>query len=259
MRKVALISRGHSGRRVGIAAVASAVQGTQTVSLSLQNKNAGTKEKPRSVGKLTVVTHDHSCRGRAAVRDEAGRDPLRQEHRLRQHEVPELRQSVVQSDPTKCPSGSKVGRGSATAVPSTGGQVLPKIAAYNGQNGKKIYLLVTEPTFQVKSVLDGTLKTDTGKYGSKLDVEIPPNLQNVGGHRRDADQVHDHRRRHRARAPRTSASRAAPAASSLQGRLLLHGQHDEVRHQHGELQVLLAVAVTSRTHAGRAEGPPRSL
>ena len=33
----------------------------------------------------------------------------------------------------------------------------------------------------VNAVLVGPLKTDTGKYGRKLDVAIPQNLQNVAG------------------------------------------------------------------------------
>ena len=72
----------------------------------------------------------------------------------------------------------------AVARLSTGGQVAPTITAYNGPRsavGQKLFLLVKEPTFNVNAVLDGTLKPDTGKYGRKLDVLIPANLQNVAG------------------------------------------------------------------------------
>jgi hypothetical protein len=181
MRKVALMCVATVVGALGITAVASAIQGTQTVSLSLQNKNAGTKEKPRSVGKLTVVTTTTPVAGEPPFATSRAVIHFDKNIVFGSTKFPSCSQAVVQSDPTKCPSGSKVGGGSATAVPSTGGQVLPKIAAYNSSNGKKILLLVTEPTFQVKSVLVGTLKTDTGKYGRKLDVAIPANLQNVGG------------------------------------------------------------------------------
>jgi hypothetical protein len=87
----------------------------------------------------------------------------------------------VQTNPASCPAGSRIGGGSATAQLNTGQTVTPTIVAYNGPNGNKIFLRVTEPTFNVNAILDGTLKTDTGKYGRKLDVLIPPNLQNVGG------------------------------------------------------------------------------
>jgi hypothetical protein len=45
---------------------------------------------------------------------------------------------------------------------------------------RRIYLLVVNPSPALRAVMVGTLKTDTGKYGRKLDVAIPPVLQNGG-------------------------------------------------------------------------------
>ena len=67
MRKVALICAATVVGALGITAVASAIQGTQTVSVSLQNNRAGTSSKPRSVSKLTVTTGTTIVPGEAAV------------------------------------------------------------------------------------------------------------------------------------------------------------------------------------------------
>jgi hypothetical protein len=181
MRKVALICAATFVGALGVTAVASAIQGAQTVSVSLQNNRAGTKAKPRSVSKLTVVTTTTPVAGEPPFATRQAVIHFDKNLVFGSTKFPSCAQAVVQSNPTNCPAGSKVGGGSATAQPSTGGQVFPTIAAYNSSNGKKILLLVTEPTFNVKSVLVGTLKPDTGKYGRKLDVIIPANLQNVGG------------------------------------------------------------------------------
>jgi len=181
MRKVALICAATVVGALGITAVASAIQGTQDITVSTQNNRAGTKEKPRSVSKLNVLTTTTPLPGEPAFATTRAVIHFDKNLVFGASKFPACAKSVVQANPANCPAGSKIGGGTATAALSTGGQVAPKIAAYNGPNGNKIFLLVTEPTFQVKSVLDGTLKPDTGKYGRKLDVIIPPNLQNVGG------------------------------------------------------------------------------
>jgi hypothetical protein len=180
MRKVALICAAMVVGALGITAVASAIQGAQTVSVSLKSNRAGSKEKPRSVSRVTVVTTTTPVAGEPPFATRRAVIHFDKNLVFGNSKFAKCAQSVVQANPSNCPSGSKVGSGSATAQPSTGGQVFPKIAAYNGPGGK-IFLLVTEPTFSVKSVLVGTLKTDTGKYGRKLDVAIPANLQNIGG------------------------------------------------------------------------------
>jgi hypothetical protein len=185
MRKVALICAAVFVGALGITAVASAIQGTQTISVKLKSNRAGTKAKPRSVSQLTVVT---------ATTPVAGEPPFATKQAVIRFDknlvfgaskFGSCAKTVVQSNPANCPASSKVGSGSAVARLSTGGQVTPTITAYNGprtaSGNSKLFLLVKEPTFNVNAVLDGTLKPDTGKYGRKLDVLIPPNLQNVAG------------------------------------------------------------------------------
>ena len=49
-----------------------------------------------------------------------------------------------------------------------------------GPSGPRIFLLLKEPQFHVTDVMVGSVKADTGRYGRKLDVTIPPKLQNAG-------------------------------------------------------------------------------
>ena len=181
MRKVALVCVAAMVGALGITAVAFAINGTQTVSVKLQNNRAGTKAKPRSVSRLTVQTNTTPAPTDAPFATSRAVIHFDKNLAFGTSKFASCAKSVVQANPANCPAGSKVGNGSAVARLSTGGQVTPTITAYNGPNGRKLFLLVKEPTFNVNAVLDGTLKTDTGKYGRKLDVLIPQNLQNVAG------------------------------------------------------------------------------
>lgn len=92
--------------------------------------------------------------------------------------------TLAQVESLKCSSKAKVGAGSAKALAGGSGG-LPvndiKVTAYNGKNGKQIYLLVQESQFNIQKALVGTLKSDTGAFGKKLDVVIPSTLQSVAG------------------------------------------------------------------------------
>jgi len=83
----------------------------------------------------------------------------------------------VQSDNTKCPKGSKVGSGSATGT-ALGLTEALTVTAYNGPTGNKLELLVDgQAPLQIHSVIEGKLKSDSGKFGQKLVVAIPEALQ----------------------------------------------------------------------------------
>ena len=185
MRKVALVCVAAFVGALGITAVASAIQGTQTVSMSLLSNRAGTKAKPRSVSRLTVQTNTTVVPGEPPFA--ATRAVLHFDKNLvfGNSKFATCAKNVVQTNPASCPAGSKIGSGSAQAQTSVGIKTTAAITAYNGPrtasgNGK-LFLLVREPTFNVNAVLDGTLKPDTGKYGRKLDVAIPKNIQNIAG------------------------------------------------------------------------------
>jgi|SRR3954454_2859805 hypothetical protein len=180
MRKVALVCVAAVVGVFGITAAAFAINGTQTISVKTTTNRAGTKSKPRSVGRITVVTATTPAATDAPFATSRAVIHFDKNLVFGNSKFKSCAQSVVQTNPTNCPSGSRIGGGSAVARLSTGGQVTPLITAYNGPKGK-LFLLVKEPTFNVNAVLVGTLKTDTGKYGRKLDVAIPQNLQNVAG------------------------------------------------------------------------------
>jgi hypothetical protein len=185
MRKVALLCVATLVGALGITAAAFAINGTQTISVKTTANRAGSKSKPRSVGRITVITATTPAATDAPFATSRAVIHFDKNLVFGNSKFATCRQSVVQSNPTSCPAGSRVGSGTAVARLSTGGQVSPTITAYNGPrtasgNGK-LFLLVKEPTFNVNAVLDGTLKSDTGKYGRKLDVLIPQNLQNVAG------------------------------------------------------------------------------
>ena len=85
--------------------------------------------------------------------------------------------STVQSDQTKCPSESKVGTGKATGV-ALGQTENLTVTAFNGPGGNKLELhVVGNAPLVIDSVIEGVLKSDTGKFGKKLVVKIPENLQ----------------------------------------------------------------------------------
>lgn len=84
----------------------------------------------------------------------------------------------VAQDDSKCPSASRVGKGTASAEAVGQTQDDLVIKAYDGPGATKFFLKIegNEP-LKIDSVLDASLKTDTGKYGKKLEVLIPNNLQ----------------------------------------------------------------------------------
>ena len=184
MRKVALICAAAVVGALGITAVASAIQGQQTVSVSLQNNRAGTSSKPRSVSKLTVTTGTSIVPGEAPWAATAATIHFDKNLVFNSKKFPTCTVAQVQRDNAKCPTGSKVGSGSAKSTLFSGaavsGNPAPTVTAYNGPNNR-LFLLVVNTSPGVRAVMVGTLKPDSGKYGRKLDIPaIPPVLQNGG-------------------------------------------------------------------------------
>jgi hypothetical protein len=187
MRKVALFCAALLVSALGVSAVAFAIQGTQSVAVKTTNNRAGSTSKPRSVGNLTVTLDTQLV---------PGEPPWAATHAVVHFDknlvfntrgFGRCSVSQIRSDDSKCPTGSKVGSGTANATVFSGGaqfaQVTPTITAYNGPpgpSGPRILLLLEERQFNVRDVMTGSLKADTGVYGRKLDVTIPAKLQNAG-------------------------------------------------------------------------------
>jgi hypothetical protein len=187
MRKVALFSAAVLVCALGMSAVAFAIQGNQSIAVKTTNNRAGSTAKPRSVGNLTVTLDTQLIPGEAPWAATHAVVHFDKNLVFNPRGFASCSVSRIRSDDSKCPSGSKVGSGTAAATVFSGGaqfaQVAPTITAYNGPrgpSGPRIFLLLEERQFNVRDVMTGSLKADTGSYGRKLDVTIPPKLQNAG-------------------------------------------------------------------------------
>ena len=195
MRKVALVCATAAVGALGVTAVAGAVTGPQSVDVKTQNNRAGSSSSPRSVGRLTVTTGTPITPGEAPWA--ATRAVIHFDRNLvfNPRNFGTCSITRIRRDNTRCPASSRVGSGSASAsvfsgpAPVITGQpptanVTPTVTAYNGprsaSGAPRIFLLVVERQFNVRDVMTGTLKPDTGRYGRKLDVAIPTKLQNAG-------------------------------------------------------------------------------
>jgi hypothetical protein len=85
-------------------------------------------------------------------------------------------QAQVQQSEAACPKGSKIGGGKATGN-ALGQQENLTVTAYNGPTNKIELHVVGSQPLVIDSVIEGTLSNASGKYGKKLVVPIPDNLQ----------------------------------------------------------------------------------
>jgi len=178
MRKVGLLAAAVGVLAFGVTGTASAVTATQGITVKLQHSKAGTKKKPRSVGKFTVTTTTTPAPGttpnysttKAIIH-------LDKNIAFGAAKFPSCTLAQAQQHSAKCVA-AKVGSGSAKAtVASLGLNPTLTVTAYNGPKGKRFWLRVVEPSLQIDSILPSTLTKDTGKYGTKLSVTIPQVLQ----------------------------------------------------------------------------------
>ena len=177
MRKIALLAVSALVVALGISGVASAIQGGQGISINLKSNKAGTAKKPRDVGRLTVVTT------LTLAEDEAGTFATRtatisldKNLVFNPGKFKTCTQRQVLRNPAKCPRGSKIGSGSATAFFS--GQTLSlSVTPYNGPKGTLSLLVRGQGGISINNVLAGKLRNAGGGYGKKLVVTIPSNLQ----------------------------------------------------------------------------------
>jgi hypothetical protein len=165
----------------GVAAVAQAVDVDQSLTVKATGKK-GTKAAPKPL-KLDVTTgtkaKDPSLDGTYGTKSVVVH--FDKNLKFNSSKFPTCSLATVASKPENCPKGSQVGAGSSSAVAGPGGQVKvnPSILAFNDKGNKLHLKLVAKPgEFDSQGILTGTLKKDTGKFGSKLDVPIPAKLQN---------------------------------------------------------------------------------
>lgn len=185
MRKLGLIAA-TAVASISVAGVAQAIDVStvnQGVSVKVTGKK-GTKAKPAGVA-LNVTTttsaKDSSKNGTYATTLAVIR--FDKNLKFNNSKFPTCDLQTVATSPEDCPKGSLVGTGKATAI--VGAQQIkanPTIQAFNGPDGTlQLKLIKAAGEVDSSGVLTGTLKSDTGKYGKKLNVPIPPKLQNQLG------------------------------------------------------------------------------
>jgi hypothetical protein len=171
-----------------VAGVASAVDAQQAIDVKVTNNKAGTKEKPKSLGKLNVLTTTTPGPGSPAGTFATNKATIFFDKNIVfngksfKECKPSNRSAPVGSDvKSKCAS-AKIGSGKAAGQATIGGQENLTVTAYNGaaQSNKAnrwFYLHVQGTTpLVIDSVIAATLKKASGDYGYKLDVPIPANL-----------------------------------------------------------------------------------
>ena len=167
--------------------VASAVDATQAIDVKLTRNKAGTKSKPRSIGRLNVLTTTAPGAGSPAGTFATQKATIFFDKNLVfngkafKECKPSNKSAPAGPDVrAKCAS-AKVGAGKAAGQATVGGQENLIVTAYNGAakaNGDRwFYLNVVGSTpLVVDSVIAATLTHGSGDYGVKLVVPIPPNL-----------------------------------------------------------------------------------
>lgn len=182
MRKLGLIAA-TAVASVSVAGVAHAIDVDQSILIQTTGKK-GSKARPAAL-KLSVTTATNAKDPKNDGSYATKRAVIHFDKNLKfnNSKFPTCELQTVATNPQDCPSGSKVGVGFAKAT--IGAQQIkanPTITAYNAK-GNKLNLKLTKAAGEVDSsgVLTGTLKRDTGRFGSKLDVPIPKTLQDQFG------------------------------------------------------------------------------
>jgi hypothetical protein len=187
MHKLMLVAVTTMVAALVVVGVASAVDATQAIDVKITNNKAGTKAKPRSVGKLNVLTTTAPGAGSPAGTFATTKATIFFDKNLVfngkafRECKPSNKSAPVGSDvKAKCAS-AKVGAGKAAAQANVGEQENLTVTAYNGAakaNGDRWFYLHVEglTPLKIDSVIAATLTRGSGAYGVKLVVPIPANL-----------------------------------------------------------------------------------
>ena len=181
MRKLGLIAA-TAAASVGITSFAQAIEVNQGLSVGTKG-GKGTKAKPRNL-KFSVTTTTNAidlakdgtyATTSAVIHFDKNLGSTTRSSRP----APK----IVATKPEKCPRARSSAQGFAKATVGEGQiKVNPSIKAYNAKGNKISLSLIAKPgEVDSSGILTGTLKKDSGKYGSKLDVPIPAKLQSSSG------------------------------------------------------------------------------
>jgi len=160
------------------ASAAFAVNSVQQFSASASPAKGGTKAKPTPVSlKVRPYFSDISADAAAPFATQLATVFFPSESVFNGKYFPVCAKLKVLNSASSCPSGSKVGKGTAAGT-ALGAIENLTVAIYNGPGGNTIELLVDGSSpLAIHSVIEGTLTKQTGKFGYKLTVPIPSDLQ----------------------------------------------------------------------------------
>ena len=175
MRKFAALAAIAATGVVGVVGVAQAVDAQHTLKVKTTPGKAGTKKKPANLKLFTdLITipaaSDQPFATKTAVVS------FDKNIVFNPKAIKSCSTSQVQSDQTKCPKGSKVGSGKATGS-ALGQTENLTVTAYNGPSNTLNLHVVGNAPLVIDSVISGKLVNASGKYGKKLTVAVPENLQ----------------------------------------------------------------------------------
>ena len=157
-------------------AVAQTAAPSHTSKVTIPSK-AGTKSKPKAVSTKLTISNSRAS-GTTAKRIEIFFD---KNIRMNPKGFPTCSASKIENDGAdSCPSGSKLGTGTAAAVVNptspTPAPLAFKNTFYVGSS-KSLSIDLVQTSGDVRAVLVGKISKAGGKYGQKLSIEIPENLQ----------------------------------------------------------------------------------
>lgn len=178
MRKAALAAAATSLAIAGVSVpVANAISGEQGLKVTVTPSKHGTKKKPKNVKLKVTTTTDAPKSGEPAFATKQAVISFDKNLVFNGAKFKSCTADQLRAAESNCPSGSKVGKGTAQGVAL--GQVANlTVTAFNGPKGKTLLLHVVGSTpIAIDSVMVASLKSASGKYGKKLVVPIPDNLQ----------------------------------------------------------------------------------
>jgi hypothetical protein len=189
MHKLMLVAAATMVSALVVVGVASAVDATQAIDVTITHNKAGTKAKPKSLGKLNVVTTTApgpvNTAGTFATNKATiffDKNIVFNGKAFKECKPSNPSTPIGSEVKAKCAS-AKIGAGKAAGQATVGAQEDLTVTAYNGAPTKanaanRWFYLHVEGALPLKidSVIAATLTRATGDYGYKLVVPIPPNL-----------------------------------------------------------------------------------
>jgi hypothetical protein len=177
MRKVASVALAASLTAAAVAVPASAISGNQGLKVTVSPSKHGSKKKPANVKLKVTTTTDAPKAGEPAFATKTAVISFDKNLVLNGAKFKRCTADQLRAAESNCPSGSKVGGGTAQGI-ALGQTANLTVTAFNGPKGKTLLLHVVGSTpIAIDSVMVASLKTASGKYGKKLVVPIPDNLQ----------------------------------------------------------------------------------